>query len=215
MPRLKITSIYPEDLDQENTFCIPECVSDIGSNLLFPFYSKDDTATSFRERIPKNIRVDIRYPIDYIAANAFSFASNYDIEIRITTKDVMRLRGDCFYGVRKLTIPSFTKAYKAKKVFRTRVGEVLTVEITDVGETYRFINAGSDNVAVVESEVDMKDGTLYSGYIFTGSFAPSKKKPVFVYFTEKDKLARFNYKASVKADDLASLKDELSALGLS
>lgn len=215
MPRLKITGIYPEDLDQDNTFCIPECVSDIGSNLLFPFYSKEDTATSFRERIPKNIRVDIRYPIDHIAANAFSFASNYDIEIRITTKDVMRLRGDCFYGVRKLTIPSFTKAYKAKKVFRTRVGEVLTVEIFDVGETYRFINAGSDDVAVVESEVDMKDGTLYSGYIFTGSFVPSKKKPVFVYFINEDNRARCNYKNSVRADDLASLKDELSALGLS
>lgn len=214
MPRLKITSIYPEDLDQENTFCIPECVSDIGSNLLVPFYMADN-ATSFREKIPKNIRVDIRYPIDYIAANAFSYASNYDIEIRITTKDVMRLRGDCFYGVRKLTIPSFTKAYKAKKVFRTRVGEVLTVEISDVGETYRFVNAGSGNVAVVESEVDMKDGTLYSGYIFTGSFSPSKKKPAFVYFTNKDKLAKCNYTSFIRADDLASLKDKLSALGLS
>lgn len=215
MPKLKITCIYPEDLDQENTFCIPEGVSGIDSNLLFPFYILED-----KTKIPKNIRVDICYPVDYIADNAFSFVDNYDIEVRIMTKEVTGLRGNCFYGVRKLTIPSFSKAYKAKKVFRTKVGEVLTVEITDVGETYRFINAGYDDVAVVESEVDIKDGVLYSGYLFTGSFSPKKKKPVYVYFTNEDKqtkcrLAKCNYKSLVRADNLASLKDELLALGLS
>lgn len=206
MPKLRLTGVYPEDLDAEDTYRIPEGVTEIGNCILFPLFCD--------EKVKKEkIRFEITHPVEYIGKHAFSYRDNSYVEVHITA-EVSNLTSECFSSVSKLAIPSLTKAYKGKRILCGNVGEILTVVIADIGETYRFLRVDYNTTVIVTGEVTMKNGVLYTGYPFTGSLSPRKPETVCVFVINKDKRDKFGYKVTHVSDDLESLKKKLTDNGL-
>lgn len=205
MAQITLAGILPEDLDENDTYQVPIVIDRIGSNVLSEIRNKD------------KITVVTVCNLEEVVKDAFFYKEKQNIK-RVEIKiggGIENLENRCFHNVDKLMIPSFAKEYKKKKVFATEFGKILELEIEDKNETHYLLTLSSGGIMDVAGKIDMRDGILYNGIKFSGSFQPRKPERIYAFvITNTDKKRAIGSTATIYNRDLSELQKSLQKKGL-